>query len=312
MVHELERKLAIEQTWEEGDSNWVHTAELANTQQYRRCLDKLQQLVVSRIFELGKMNRSGTGNSLCNIKWISSHCYTGYKLRQHIAKALKSRSQAIKQALQRFNDATKKLKPPRETLHWEEVVDYTFLSEFDILANTQEDVRKRQWARPAAQILIDQFFKIQRANEEIQWLNVEIPRLIMFIWDEENFLKSMEDRLRIQCPVIAHQISHRRCHFKLANAEHVHHLQGLQKTAGFTGSLSPGKAQNHIVGSLEDTFNSLNDDIWPHENVAENEIPEDEDDDDEDEQEVELTKDLEAVFSVLSLEQEQEEQEGEW
>lgn len=61
MVQDLEKKLGIQVTWTEGDANWTRTARLANTQQYRRCLDKLEQLVISRMFELGRTNRSGTG-----------------------------------------------------------------------------------------------------------------------------------------------------------------------------------------------------------------------------------------------------------
>lgn len=64
VVHELEKELDIQGTWNEGNPDWIRVAGMANTQTYRRCLDKLEQLVISRVFELGKMNRSGTGSSI--------------------------------------------------------------------------------------------------------------------------------------------------------------------------------------------------------------------------------------------------------
>lgn len=68
---ELERRLGIEVPWKEGDEQWCQTADMVNKRRYHRCLDKLEQLVVSRMFELSRMNRSGTGESPLVIqKWI--------------------------------------------------------------------------------------------------------------------------------------------------------------------------------------------------------------------------------------------------
>lgn len=64
----------------------------------------------------------------------------GYKLRTHIARALQSRSQAIKTALEKYNSLALALNPPAPRLSWEQVVNYGFLSEFDLLRNMHEDV----------------------------------------------------------------------------------------------------------------------------------------------------------------------------
>ncbi|KAF8183496.1 hypothetical protein K438DRAFT_1494534, partial [Mycena galopus ATCC 62051] len=56
-----------------------------------------------------------------------------YKLGDHISKALKARSKAIRNTLNRYNTAAEALDPPGCLLTWAEVVDYTFLSDFDIL-----------------------------------------------------------------------------------------------------------------------------------------------------------------------------------
>ena len=52
---------------------------------------------------------------------------TGYKLRKHIAKALSAWSQAIRTALDRYNDAAAAMKPKKPLLSWENVVEYAFL-----------------------------------------------------------------------------------------------------------------------------------------------------------------------------------------
>jgi hypothetical protein len=58
---------------------------------------------------------------------------SGYKVQKHIAKALQVQSKAIWSALHRYNLAASALDLPRQHLSWEEVIDYTFLANFDIL-----------------------------------------------------------------------------------------------------------------------------------------------------------------------------------
>ncbi|KAG6898733.1 hypothetical protein C0993_004793, partial [Termitomyces sp. T159_Od127] len=95
----------------------------------------------------------------------------GYKLRKHIGKALKARSQAVRNALDKYNAAAHALSPPRPKLSWDLVVEYAFLADFDILSDTRQDVCECPWAALAAQIMMDEYFKIQRAREEIDHLN---------------------------------------------------------------------------------------------------------------------------------------------
>ncbi|KAJ7819633.1 hypothetical protein B0H14DRAFT_3473004 [Mycena olivaceomarginata] len=154
---------------------------------YRLALNKLEELVIKRLFELTKMNMSGTG----------------YKLRKHIAKALQTRSKTIRTALGRYNAAATSLDPPRRTLKWEEVVEFTFLSDFDLLQDPEGNAVIRPWATPAARALMDTHFKILRAKEEIQRLNIEIRRLVTYIRDERDFLVAKEEEIRETDPDLA-------------------------------------------------------------------------------------------------------------
>ncbi|KAG0695695.1 hypothetical protein DFH29DRAFT_984896 [Suillus ampliporus] len=165
IVQELESKLEITQRWVPEDAEWQNAAIMVANRKYQRALDNLEGLVVARIFELTKMNRSGTG----------------YKMRKHIAKALQTRSAAIRTALERYNSAARTLSPPRQTLKWEEVVEYAFLADFDLLRNSREDVSQQQWATPTARQATNLYFKMCRAKEEITRLNIEIRRLVTYI-----------------------------------------------------------------------------------------------------------------------------------
>ncbi|KAJ7872565.1 hypothetical protein B0H13DRAFT_2349438 [Mycena leptocephala] len=129
-----------------------------------RALDHLEKLVVERMFELAKCHMSGTG----------------YKLR----KPLQARSKAIKAAIAKYNDTAEAMEPPMPTLDWEDVVECAFLADFDLLREAREDIRKEPWALPAGRAAMDQYFKLLRADEEIQRLNIEIRRLITYMGDE--------------------------------------------------------------------------------------------------------------------------------
>jgi hypothetical protein len=54
-------------------------------------------------------------------------------MHKHIANALRAYSKAICTFLNRYNIAVTALVPPRQLLDWEQVVEYAFLSDFDLL-----------------------------------------------------------------------------------------------------------------------------------------------------------------------------------
>ncbi|KAF7371636.1 hypothetical protein MVEN_00019100 [Mycena venus] len=225
-VQEMEVKMDITVRWMVDDEEWEKAATLVASRRYRLAVNRLEQLVVKRLFELTKMNMSGTG----------------YKLRKHIAKALQTRSKTIRAALHRYNEAAKSFSPPRHQLTWQEVIDFTFLSDFDILQDPEGNAAIRPWATPGARELMDTYFKIKRAREEIDRLNIEICQLVTYIKDEKEFLLSKEAEVRQTDPDLAFFI---RCyHLQRGRFDTVHlkKLIAFVKEAGpkFTGTLEPG------------------------------------------------------------------------
>ncbi|PBK96125.1 hypothetical protein ARMGADRAFT_1142864 [Armillaria gallica] len=140
-------------------------------------IDNLECLVVSHIFELTKM-------------------------RKHIWKALQTCSQAIRTALDRYNNAAHALGPPCAILRWDQ---------------------------------------IKRAEEEIDRLNIEIPCLLTYMADEDRYLQDQNLCLQASNPALAHQISRyhlERVHFYDQHHKCFAHLS--KQPAGTVVGTRPG------------------------------------------------------------------------
>ena len=85
-------------------------------------------------------------------------------------------------ALLNYNIAAQTLVPPWPPLSWDDVIEYAFLANSDLLSNIQSDVHLKVWAKPASHLLMDQYFKMLQAEEEIFQLNIKIPHLTM-LWE---------------------------------------------------------------------------------------------------------------------------------
>ena len=161
-------------------------------------------------------------------------------MRKHIANALKARSREIRTALDRYNTAATALVPPRQLLDWEQVVEYAFLSDFDLLRDTRQDIRSRPWATPVARLAMDQSFKIRRAKEEIKRLNIEIRRFATYMRDEDTYLRLKESSIKLSNPPLANQIVIHRMERGRFNVHHTDILRKIYLLKGFTGTRELG------------------------------------------------------------------------
>lgn len=222
-VHALEMKIpAFNPRWLPHTPERLAAAEKLALREYRHHLDKLESLVVARLLELTKMNQS----------------QTGYQMRKHIAKALKSRCQAINTAVKRFNEAARAV--GREEVDYDEVIDFAFLAEFDLLRETRADVRNQPWACPSGRKAMDLWFKMERAKEEIQRINVQGRRLATYLRDRQVHLAARETAVREREPGLAHQIKLYANVRGRADMSLRHTLQDITLLRGFTGNFSPG------------------------------------------------------------------------
>ncbi|KAJ7934752.1 hypothetical protein B0H13DRAFT_2305526 [Mycena leptocephala] len=244
-VQTLEALLDVAERWTVESPKWVLTVVEIKKRKYQLALDALELLIVERIFELTKMNQS----------------QTGYKMRKHIAKALQARSKAVKNAIDNYNTAAGLLDPPMPHLSWEQVVEYAFLADFDILRDTRAEVQSRSWTRPAYRLAMDRYFRILRAREEIKRLNVEIPRVVTWIRDEYKALHRKEQELEVEVGKteeeveadrgLALQVRRYRERRGRFDDSHMRRFWALAKEPGFTGSLVPGKALEILAAQRE-------------------------------------------------------------
>ncbi|KAJ7694545.1 hypothetical protein B0H17DRAFT_1131853 [Mycena rosella] len=204
-VQEMEQTLQIETQWLPDGEEWNAAVTLVVTRRYRLCINKLEELVLKRLFELTKMNMSQT-------------------------------------ALACYNLAAHSLTPKRCKLTWDEVVEYAFLSNFNILQDPTSNAALRDW-------LMDSFFRIEWAKEEIPWLNIEIRRLITYICDERIFLVAKEAKVMETDPHMAYFIWKYHNHRGRSDGNHMTRLRLMKKKLGsrFTGMLVPGVRRTGAV-----------------------------------------------------------------
>ncbi|KAI6023183.1 hypothetical protein BKA83DRAFT_4493312 [Pisolithus microcarpus] len=234
IVQDLKVRLGIMKCWVPEDEEWQATGHLVTNCKYQHCLDQLKSLIVAQILELLKMNQAGTG----------------YKLCKHIAKALKAHSAAIHTSLNQFNTAAHACSPPHPQLTFEEVMEYTFLADFDLLHNTtHEDISQQPWATPAACAAMDQYFKVCHAEEEIKCLDVEVHHTIMYLHDKAHYVKACIAQLQVSHPPLAYQVQlHYNIHAKFTN-HHLHLLTNIAHLPRFMGTILPGKSMKTNPGN---------------------------------------------------------------
>ena len=113
---------------------------------------------------------------------------SGYRLRCQISKALQWQSDAIKKALERYNTQAAHLDPPQPFLSWSDIVEYSFIGEFNLLRHSQDNIHSVLWAQPALCEATLKYFQLCQAWEELMWLNVEICRLCTWIRNEDKHM----------------------------------------------------------------------------------------------------------------------------
>ncbi|KAF9064137.1 hypothetical protein BDP27DRAFT_1384814 [Rhodocollybia butyracea] len=191
---------------------------------YRQALENLHLLVVKRLFEMHKLNLSGTG----------------YKMRTHIVSGLQRRAKAIQKAVKEYNKYALAMDPPRDTLDWTKVTHFSFI-DFDILRETRHNVLEERWAWPLYQELMNPLHKVAQVREEIVRCNIEICCLHTSILNEEHQFEATLTRVKGTMkygPVLSYISSCRQVN-KLLLAR----IQATYELPGFTGTPSPGETQ---------------------------------------------------------------------
>ncbi|KAF8330271.1 hypothetical protein F5887DRAFT_1064156 [Amanita rubescens] len=217
----LEEKLQITERWTTSSADYKrYYAENVETE-YQKTLDELERLVVMRVFEFNKVNEPGLG----------------YKLREHIWGALQRRSEAVRNAIKRYNVQAERFDPPRRLFPLDQVpkCSSSFLAEFDILRFAQPVVQGQEWVRPACREASIKYYKLCRAREEVKRLNLEARRLQVSINDETTHTLNVLEELSTQNPILAIELKRRQSSRSSINNVHLRKLTELRNQVYFTG-----------------------------------------------------------------------------
>lgn len=137
--------------------------------------------------------------------------------------------------------------PPRPSLQWEQIVEYSFLAEFDLLRETDGAIQAKRWANPAYRHASTQYFEQQRAYEEICRLNVEVGRLLTRIRDDAIDYPLAISHLTMENPPLASVLRCRWAHLQAVNTHHLVRINQIQRLSGYTGPMSAGVHEGRIV-----------------------------------------------------------------
>lgn len=162
-------------------------------------------------------------------------------MRKHIGKALKARSEAIRTAVKNYNLAATRLKPPRDALDVNTVLEHVYIAQFDLLRGSRLHIAEQPWVQPAEREALTAYYKLQGSHNEIKRLNVEIRRFSTWLEDQEHLMHDTIEELMPTNPALGTQLIHRLEHFLALNTVHRSRLAQLQALPGFTGDIRPGR-----------------------------------------------------------------------
>lgn len=138
---------------------------------------------------------------------------------------------------------------PAPTLEWKQLMDYSFISEFELLRHSRshQDITTQAWTVPANREMTNKHFKILWAREEIQRVNIEMHRLRTFIRDEHCMFEEHITRLHESDPLLAAEIQVCSDWRSRVNIAHTRRLDKIEALRGFTGIRGPGTRRGIAV-----------------------------------------------------------------
>ena len=234
-----------------------YEARMASTEYgYRQALNCLSSAVVQRILELHKMGLPGTCEcSQQSLQVLISLHGLGYKQRKKISEGLKKRSKAVNTALNEYNKQADILGRP--VLDFQQVIEYTFLSDFELLHHMHDDITQRPWADPLIRSGMISWMKTERAKEEITRLNVEARRLKTYIRDSSVARQRTIQHLCQIDPALAAELQEHHDAQSSINMLLSQQLRKMELLQGFTGWRDLGVR----VGSNLEDLGSENDEV---------------------------------------------------
>ncbi|KIK11936.1 hypothetical protein PISMIDRAFT_121810 [Pisolithus microcarpus 441] len=220
VVANFEQQHNIIDRWTPLHREYINARKYTKHHVFIHAVEELEGLVVQRMFELSKANLAKTG----------------YKMRKHISKAISRRSAAIRAALERYNKLAPHQRPPRPKLDYAEVIGYSLLGKFSLLKHSRYKVLEKPWALPDNREMMMKYYKLQRSQEEITRLNVEIRRLQAWVdFDGEKMKVAAQGFRDSGSSELASEMESMYAERVRINDFHCAQLQKIYEMSGYTG-----------------------------------------------------------------------------
>ncbi|KAH7904520.1 hypothetical protein BJ138DRAFT_1138521 [Hygrophoropsis aurantiaca] len=207
--------MGLQECWDINHPERIKAQSRISHKLFYKAVDDVERLVVMRLLELTKLQISGIG----------------YKLRTQISAALRTCATAIKNALAQYNTYAAQLDPPRPKLEWEEIVEYSFLGEFDLLRESGEHLQSKRWANPTHRLAAVQYFGKQRAEEEIARCNIH---------DDAIDMPKYISKIHTTNAPLATELRRRWKQLQSVNTQHLSWISQIQNLPGYSGPKGPG------------------------------------------------------------------------
>lgn len=173
---------------------------------------------------------------------LSDQYKIGYKQREKICDALRTRANAIHTALNEYNAAAAAIIPQGRHIDFMDALELADNRGFEVLNLSGSDLNSKPWMSGPRRQAGTLRCRVQRAKEEIHRLNIEIPRLITFMLDEYRICHHSAALAES-----AHFSSELLRHASEAELTSTFIARTLKKTSllpGFSGSLFPGQYED--------------------------------------------------------------------
>lgn len=127
--------------------------------------------------------------------------------------------------------------PPAPLLTWKQIVDYSFISEFELLkhSSSYRDITVELWAVPGNREMTTKHFKVIGAYKEIRRCNYEARRLRTSIRDEQQMYAGHIARVQPSDPDIASEIQRQANTRARVQAYIMVRLNAIESLPGFSG-----------------------------------------------------------------------------
>ncbi|KAG2051489.1 hypothetical protein BDR06DRAFT_983575 [Suillus hirtellus] len=224
VVEDFEHQMGIDERWGPNHPERIQAQSHITHRLFFKAVDDVERLIVMRLLELTKLQMNGLG----------------YKLHTQISKALKSRATAIQNALQRYNKYAAEMMPPRPSLDWNQIVEYSFLAEFDLLCDSNGQIQTKWWVNPLYRQASAQYFDRVCAQEELERLNVEVGCLMTKICDDTIYYPNTIAILSTEDPPLASELSRQWEQLLSVNSWHQQCIHQIQTLHGYSGPRWPG------------------------------------------------------------------------